>query len=160
MQCCEVARDMLSAPCWLVCRSQMERRGLKVMGFQEDNISVLQKVFDEEWEVLKKEYERRYDGGSHVGGVNVGVGMEPQLTVWPAVWPVCHQACGNAAKPETGGRGDQKAALPGAAAGRGSRGSAVRPPCDGLDEPGEHEDSPCACGSTTAHAVEWFEGAA
>jgi hypothetical protein len=38
----------------------MERRGLKVMGFQEDNINVLQKVFDEEWEALKKEYERRY----------------------------------------------------------------------------------------------------
>ncbi len=40
-------------------RDEMERRGLKVFGFQEDNIHVLQKVFDEEFEVLKKEYERR-----------------------------------------------------------------------------------------------------
>jgi hypothetical protein len=41
------------------CALQMEKKGLKVMGFQEDNIRVLQKVFDEEWEKQKIENERR-----------------------------------------------------------------------------------------------------
>jgi hypothetical protein len=60
-------------------RDEMERRGLKVFGFQEDNIHVLQKVFDEEWEALKKEYERRW-------GVMMALGVMMMLECDDDAW--------------------------------------------------------------------------
>jgi hypothetical protein len=75
-------------------RDEMERRGLKVFGFQEDNINVLQKAFDEEWEVLKKEYERRCCSAVGFGLLQSGgPARRPPPPPLPPPSPVCLYLC-------------------------------------------------------------------
>jgi hypothetical protein len=42
------------------CVLQLEKRGLKVLGFTEDNVRQLQKAYDVEWERDRVELEKRY----------------------------------------------------------------------------------------------------
>ncbi len=42
-------------------RLQLEKRGLKDLGFAADNARQLQRLYDQEWEREKVEQERRYE---------------------------------------------------------------------------------------------------